>query len=52
MLRQNDMVIVDRNVPFDSLKIGDVIAFRTAGTTEQGTHEIVVHRVAQIHSGH
>lgn len=36
------------NVPFDSLSIGDIIAFKTFGTTDSGQHEIVVHRVAQI----
>jgi signal peptidase I len=35
-LHQNDMVIVDSNVPFDSLRIGDIIAFKTLGTTDAG----------------
>jgi hypothetical protein len=34
--------------PFKSLKIGDIIAFRTNGMTESGQHEIILHRVAQI----
>jgi len=47
-LHQNDMVIVDSNVPFGSLRIGDIIAFKTFGTTHAGQHEIIVHRVVQI----
>jgi signal peptidase len=30
------------------LKVGDIIVFRTFGTTDTGQHEIIVHRVAQI----
>jgi signal peptidase I len=52
-LRQNDVVVADRNIPFAALKIGDIIAFRTAGTTDQGQHEIVISRVGQIvHDNH
>jgi signal peptidase len=52
-LRQNDVVVADRNIPFAALKIGDIIAFRIAGTTDQGQHEIVISRVAQIvHDNH
>jgi signal peptidase I len=47
-LRQYDIVVADRSVPFDSLKKGDIIVFRTAGTTDEGQHEIIAHRVAQI----
>jgi signal peptidase I len=46
-LHQNDIVIVDRNIPFDTLKIGDIIVFRTFGTTNAGQHEIIIHRVIQ-----
>jgi signal peptidase I len=46
-LHQNDIVIVDRNIPFDTLKIGDIIVFRTFGTTNTGQHEIIIHRIAQ-----
>ncbi|PWU81520.1 MAG: hypothetical protein DLM72_06575 [Candidatus Nitrosopolaris wilkensis] len=44
-LHQNDIVIVDRSIPFDTHKIGDIIVFRTFGTTNT---EIIIHRVAQI----
>jgi signal peptidase I len=47
-LRQNDGVIVD-HFPFNNLKIGDIIAFRTSpGTDASGNHSTIVHRVAQI----
>jgi signal peptidase I len=47
-LHQNDIVIVDSHIPFSSLKLGDIIAFKTFGTTSSGQHETIVHRVAQI----
>jgi signal peptidase I len=46
-LRQNDGVIVG-HIPFNSLKIGDIIAFKTYGTDASGNHSTIVHRVAQI----
>ena len=30
------------------MKIGDIIVFRTFGTTDTGQHELIVHRVVQI----
>ena len=48
ILNIGDFVIVSHNVQFDSLKVGDIIVFRTFGTTDSGQHEIIVHRVAQI----
>jgi len=47
-LHKDDIVIVDRYVPFNTLKIGDIIVFRTFGITNTGQHEIIIHRVAQI----
>jgi signal peptidase I len=47
-LNLGDVVSVSHDVPFDNLKVGDIIAFRTFGTTDSGQHEIVIHRVAQI----
>ena len=47
-LNINDFVIVSHNVPFDSLKVGDIIVFKTYGTNDSGQHEIIVHRVAEI----
>src|SRR5215467_15527842 len=46
-LRQNDGVIVG-HVPFNSLKIGDIIVFKTHRTDASGNHATIVHRVAQI----
>jgi signal peptidase I len=47
-LHQYDTVVVDSHFPFNGLKIGDIIAFRTYGTTDTGQHEIIIHRVTQI----
>src|SRR6266702_1268892 len=47
-LHQYDRVVVDSHFPFNGLKVGDIIAFRTFGTTESGQHEIIIHRVAQL----
>jgi signal peptidase len=44
----NDFVIVSHNVPFNSLKIGDIIVFKSYGTDDSGQHETIVHRVAEI----
>ena len=41
-LRQNDGVIVG-HVPFNSLKIGDIIVFKTYGTDASGHHATIVH---------
>jgi signal peptidase I len=46
-LHQNDGVIVG-HVPFNSLKIGDIIVFKTYVTDASGDHATIVHRVAQI----
>ena len=47
-LHKDDIVIVDRYVPFNTLKIGNIIVFRTFGITNTGQHIITIHRVAQI----
>ena len=49
-LNINDFVIVSHNIPFNSLKIGDIIVFKTYGTDESGQHATIVHRVAEIGS--
>ena len=43
-LNINDVVLVQENIPFDRIKIGDVIAF--VNPSDRG--ELIVHRVAQI----
>jgi signal peptidase I len=40
--------VVSHNVPFDSLKVGDIIVFKCYGTDDSGQHENIVHRIAQI----
>ena len=47
-IRHNDGVIVDSHIPFNSLKVGDIIVFRTFGTIDSGQHVIIIHRVARI----
>jgi signal peptidase len=47
-LNINDFVIVSHDVPFNSLKVGDIIVFKTYGTDDSGQHETIVHRVAEI----
>jgi signal peptidase I len=47
-LNVKDFVIVSHNVPFNSLKVGDIIVFKTYGTDESGQRMIIVHRVAEI----
>jgi len=43
-LHINDVILVQENIPFDRIKIGDVIAF--VNPSDRG--ELIVHRVAQI----
>ena len=43
-LNINDVILVQGNIPFDRIKIGDVIAF--VNPSDHG--ELIVHRVAQI----
>jgi signal peptidase I len=47
-LRKDDMVVMDSNVSFDSLKVGDIIAFNTYGTNDSGQHETILSRVQEI----
>ncbi|MGA8082848.1 MAG: S26 family signal peptidase [Candidatus Nitrosopolaris sp.] len=47
-LNINDFVIVSHNVPFSSLKVGDIIVFKTHGTDDSEQHETIVHRVTEI----
>ena len=47
-LNVHDYVIVSHNVPFNNLKVGNIIVFKTYGADESGQHMIIVHRVAEI----
>jgi signal peptidase I len=43
-LKINDIILVQKNIPFDQIQVGDVIAF--INPADRG--EFIVHRVAQI----
>lgn len=48
-LNINDFVIINHNIPFNSLKVGDIIVFKTYFPDPMsGQHETIVHRVAEI----
>lgn len=52
ILNISDFVIINHNIPFNNLKIGDIIVFKSAGSlipNEQ--HETIVHRVVHISTG-
>ena len=40
----HDVVMVQENIPFDSIKVGDIIVFKSPTVH----NEVIVHRVAQI----
>src|ERR1700739_3980948 len=40
----HDVIMVQANIPFDSIKVGDIIVFKSPGVH----NEVIVHRVAQI----
>jgi signal peptidase I len=46
-LRYSDKVLVDTSVPYEHLKVGDIIAFKTFGTNSTGQHLTVIHRIVQ-----
>ena len=39
-----DVILVQKNIPFDNIKVGDIIAFNNPSAH----NEVIVHRVAQI----
>jgi signal peptidase I len=47
-LNVGDIVIINRNIPFSSLNVGDIIVFTTPGKTTEGTHKMIVHRILGI----
>ena len=49
-LQFDDVVVVDSHILFDSLKVGDIIVFKTYGTNESGQHESIAHRAASLGS--
>jgi signal peptidase I len=51
-LNISDFVIINHNIPFSNLKVGDIIVFKSPGSlipNEQ--HETIVHRIVQISTG-
>jgi len=52
ILNISDFVIIDHNIPFSNLKVGDIIVFKSPGSlipNEQ--HETIVHRIVHISIG-
>ncbi|HEY7083046.1 MAG TPA: signal peptidase I [Nitrososphaeraceae archaeon] len=47
-LKVGDLVIINSNVPFNKLQVGDIIVFTTPGKTTEGIHKIIIHRIAGI----
>lgn len=51
-LNISDFVIINHNVAFNNLRIGDIIVFKSPGSLiPDEQHETIVHRVAHISSG-
>lgn len=51
-LNISDFVIINHNIPFNNLRVGDIIVFKSPGSlipNEQ--HETIVHRIVQIYTG-
>jgi signal peptidase I len=51
-LNISDFVIINHNIPFSNLKVGDIIVFNSPGSlipNEQ--HETIVHRIVHISTG-
>jgi signal peptidase I len=46
-LHYHDKVLVDILFPYERLKVGDIIAFKTFGINSTGQHETILHRIAQ-----
>jgi len=47
-LNVGDIVVINRNTPFDSLNVGDMIVFTTPGKTKEGAHKTIMHRISGI----
>lgn len=51
-LNISDFVIINHNIPFNSLKVGDIIVFKSPGSLiSNEQHETIVHRVVHISTG-
>jgi signal peptidase I len=47
VLHYQDKVLVYTIFPYNLLKVGDIIAFKTFGTNSTGQHETIIHRIVQ-----
>ncbi|MFZ0896319.1 MAG: S26 family signal peptidase [Candidatus Nitrosopolaris sp.] len=47
VLHYHDKVLVDTLFPYNLLKVGDIIAFKTFGTNSTGQHLFIIHRIVQ-----
>lgn len=47
-LNIGDLLVIDHNYSYNSLKVGDIIVFNTPGVNNKGQHLTIVHRVAEI----
>lgn len=47
-LNIGDLLAIDHNYNYNSLKVGDIIVFNTPGVNNKGQHLTIVHRVAEI----
>lgn len=51
-LNISDFVVINHNIPFSNLRVGDIIVFKSPGSlipNEQ--HETIVHRIVHIYTG-
>ncbi len=51
-LNISDFVIINHNIPFGNLKVGDIIVFNSPGSLiPNEEHETIVHRIVHISTG-
>ena len=47
-LNIGDLLVIDHNYSYNSLRVVDIIVFNTPGVNDKGQHLTIVHRVAEI----
>ena len=51
-LNISDFVIISHNIPFNKLRVGDIIVFQSPGSLiSNDQHETIVHRIVHIYTG-
>src|SRR5690242_8664982 len=51
-LNISDFVVINHNIPFNNLRVGDIIVFKSPGSViPNEQHETIVHRIVQIYTG-